>query len=201
MRRTRLSSGIGSAPTTKGLAGDEKLREARDLLNKGTIQPFKSWFKSCCTFLRFWAWDALIELGFTSLTSSACPSPTYSAGPAMVSAVTSVSRLMGLSDLVSTCRDPGPLHRGTLGWNRVSELLGATLTPRLARTRRLMARSRSLASGWWRIAFFSASQGRPAHCVNKHEIFHIPLLSELKSPKTVGKACYRKINLSISGNS
>src|SRR5258705_10826307 len=51
-------------------------------------------------------------------------------------------------------------------------------------------------SGWWRIAFVLASQRRPTHCVNKQKIFHIPLLSELKSSKTVRKACHRKINLS-----
>src|SRR4029077_8159032 len=45
MRRTRLSSGIKSIPTTKGLVEGGKLAEAWELLNRN-IQPFKAWHPS-----------------------------------------------------------------------------------------------------------------------------------------------------------
>ena len=46
MRRTRLSLSIESIPASKRLAEREEMPEVRDLLNKGTIQPFKAWHPS-----------------------------------------------------------------------------------------------------------------------------------------------------------
>jgi hypothetical protein len=46
MQRTRLSPGIESIPASKRFVEGEKMPDPRDLLNKGTIQPFKAWHPS-----------------------------------------------------------------------------------------------------------------------------------------------------------
>jgi hypothetical protein len=46
MRRTNLSPGVKSVRAPKSSTEGEKMPETRDLLNKGTIQPFKVWHPS-----------------------------------------------------------------------------------------------------------------------------------------------------------